>query len=339
MSPLSTSDGLQLQPRDLDLLRELFLSRLLTLSQAADIHFVSKREMAKKRIQKLKAAGLIGVRTRKPYEPSLHFLTRIGFETIRERGLLSVFPNFSWSVLEQRLQVSDLTLRHELNVMDTKAAFFTAARTDPILEIAEFSTWPSLYQFSVISRDGTQMLVKPDGFIRLHQKVAAEKFEHVFFLELDRSTETLDTLARRAQAYLAYYRSGGLAERFGRHRSEYKDFPFRVLMVFKNAERRNNMAERLLAGSPPILTHVWLSTFDEVLAQPLGSIWVRPRDYRDAVAGTEYARSPSHLQPIYRRQTDRESHIEAHVQRQPLLQPTETAPENSGNPTDVISAR
>jgi hypothetical protein len=81
---------------------------------------------------------------------------------------------------------------------------------------------------------------------------------------------------------------GGLAIRYGSTREAYKDFPFRVLMVLPNEERRNNMAERLLQNEPPVLTMVWLTTFSEITTAPLGAIWIRPLEYRDITKGTQY---------------------------------------------------
>jgi hypothetical protein len=69
---------------------------------------------------------------------------------------------------------------------------------------------------------------------------------------------------------------------------EYKAFPFRVLMVLPNEDRRNNMAERLLQNEPPVLTMVWLTTFSEITADPLGAIWMRPLDYREITKRTPY---------------------------------------------------
>lgn len=303
----------------MNLLRDLYVSRIMTLAHAGAIHFGGKHEMAKKRVQKLKSAGMIAERARKAYEPSILYLTRAGFDAIHEEGVLHDLPQLPWSALEQRLQVSELTLRHELEVMNVKAAFFTTTREHPSINIAEFTTWPMLCQFKAVLRQGDEITVKPDGFLRLRHEIGAELFEHIFFLELDRSTETLDTLVRKAQAYLAYYQAGGLAERFGHHRSAYKEFPFRVLMVFKTAERRNNVAERLLAGSPPILTLTWLATIDEVFAGPLGPLWVRPRDYREAIAGTAYSNGSPQLSDVYRRDADRNRHVEGRLQRQTLL--------------------
>src|ERR1700722_14547204 len=45
--------------------------------------------------------------------------------------------------------------------------------------------------------------VKPDGFIRIHEREdSGDTYQSIFFLELDRSTETLETLATRARCYL-----------------------------------------------------------------------------------------------------------------------------------------
>jgi hypothetical protein len=311
MTTRASINGIEIQDRDSDLLRGLFDSRLITLAHASALYFNGSREAAKKRIQKLKSAGLLGERVRKAYEPSVLFLTRQGYSLMKDRGLLHGFPAIAWTSLEKRLQVSDLTLRHEMEVMDVKAAMCGALRARAQFDVSEFSTWPLLFQFEARPGTGAQVLVKPDSFIRIREQDGAEVFEHVFFLELDRSTETLDTLCRRALCYLDFYQRGGLAERFGGERSEYKDYPFRVLMVFSTAERRNNVAERLLVQQPPIFTQVWLSTLKDVLEAPLGPVWIRPRDYCDATDGTQFNIGRVISRSVYRRQEARERFIDS----------------------------
>jgi hypothetical protein len=160
------------------------------------------------------------------------FLTREGLNLLRGHGALAEYPSFGLPALEKRARVSDITLRHELEVMDVKAAFHTAMGKAEGFSIAEFSTWPLLYQFEAVRHDHGEVVVKPDGFIRIHEKEANGGLsEHTFFLEVDRSSETLDTLASKASCYLDYYKSGGFAARNGATRSAYKDYPFRVLMV------------------------------------------------------------------------------------------------------------
>jgi hypothetical protein len=50
---------ISLQDRDIDLLRGLFECRVMTTDHATALYFDGKSEAAKKRLQKIKAAGLI----------------------------------------------------------------------------------------------------------------------------------------------------------------------------------------------------------------------------------------------------------------------------------------
>lgn len=312
---------LQLQDRDLALLSGLFESRVMTIAHATALYFEQKREYAKKRLQKIKAIGLISERPRHTFEPSIFFLTRKGLQLLQEQGILAKYPSFHLTALDRRARVSDLTVRHELAVMDVKAAFHSAIRKLPLFNIDVFSTWPLLNQFPAYHpTNGSEILVKPDGFIRFREGEEKTGHFHEFFLELDRSTEAQDMLVLRALCYFDHYKSGGFAVSNGGERENYKKFPFRVLMVFKTAERRNNTAERLLQGNLPILKQACLSTFEEVTTEPLGAIWFCPADYRDATNGTPFAPSPGHRTREYKRQTARDHFIERNVKKWPLLE-------------------
>ena len=309
---------LQLQNRDFKILDGLFESRVMTSAHIAALYFDDKKEAAKKRLQKIKATGLITERKRRVNEPSILFLTRKGHALLTDEKLIPDFPKLSPTAFEKRADVSPLTIRHELDVMDVKAAFYSALKNSETFSIAEFSTWPLLHQFQA-KRPGheTEVLVKPDGFVRIREK---EKdggvSEHTFFLEVDRSTETQNTLVNRAGCYLDYYKSGGFAVAHGEPRSAYKDFPFRVLFVLKNAERRNNTAERLIESNPPIRTLVYLASFSEVLADPVGKIWIRPVDYAEA---NPNALTSAKRPRVYRRQVGRDALIDQAVPKSALL--------------------
>ena len=317
MRPISISP----QNRDLTLLCSLFESRVMSTDHATALYFDGKDEAAKKRLQKLKAAGLLSERPRKAFEPSILFLTRKGLEMLQERGILAEYPAFDLQALDRRARVSDLTIRHELEVMDVKAAFHAAIQKMPSFSIAGFTTWPLLHEFTVYrpSTGGAETPVKPDGFIRIHETETAGKFEHTFFLELDRSSETQDKLIGKASSYFEYYKSGGFAIRNGANRDDFKKFPFRVLIVCKNTERRNNTAERLLKNTPPILTMVWLTTFADVTADPFGPIWIRPSEYRDATERTPFDPERHINSFAYRRNAEREAFIESKIQKRSLL--------------------
>jgi hypothetical protein len=313
------SDAIILQPRDLALLRDLFESRVMTSTHAAALHFDGSKEATKKRLQKLKAAGFINERTRRPTEPAALFLTVKAFARLREHGILSEYPSLSARNFEKRADVSELTLRHELEVMDVKAAFHSAAAKMENVSIAQFGTWPLLHQFDVSTNGHGETTVKPDGFIRVHEKEQDRVSEHAFFLEVDRSSESLDTLVTKAACYLAHYHSGGCAERNGAPRTAFKEYPFRVLIVCKSAERRNNTALRLLQNNPPIFTHTHLSTLSEVTADPFGAVWLTPVAYRDAVKGTLFDTERAQTTQPYRSQPDREAHVEKHAAKCVLL--------------------
>jgi hypothetical protein len=311
---------IDIQPRDLAVLRGLFEARVMAISHIADLFFDGKAEAAKKRLQKLKAAGFVAERSRRPYEPAVLHLTSSAFRLLRKEGVLADFPHLEWSQLEKRARVSDLTLRHELDVLTVKAALTVAVRRLPNFAITEYVSWPLLYQFEASSPDGHSVLVKPDSFLRLRENDAGgEAYEHTFFLEVDRSTETQDTLAERAALYRDYYRRGGLARRLNGEGAAPEDVPFRVLFVFKTAERRNNAAERMLQLHPPVLRQAWLTTFEEVTRDPLGAIWVQPHDYLEVTCGTAFDPERRRELLSYRRQSEREALVEQAVRKHCLL--------------------
>src|SRR5258708_7169456 len=198
-------DSIHLQERDIALLRGLFESRTFTAAHATILYFDGKEEAAKKRLQKLKAAGFVGSRRQRVVDPAALFLTRKGLAVLNEAGVLFEYPALDPASLDKRSRVSDLTLRHELEVMDVKAAFHSAARKTSVFDVAEFSTWPLLYQFRAYPAGAgpADVMVKPDGLIRIHEKEDdGGVSEHTFFLSVDRSSEIQYSLITRAGCYL-----------------------------------------------------------------------------------------------------------------------------------------
>lgn len=302
-----------IQERDIAILTGFFDSRIMTASHVAALYFAGRREAAKKRLQALKRAGLISERPRQSFEPAILFLTRSGIDLLRQRGVLIRYPYFDNKALERRARVSETTIRHELAVMDVKATLCAALEKCAGLSISEFTTWPLLTQFE---SDIGNSPVKPDGFARID---GVDGKKHALFIELDRSTETQSILVARAQSYLRHYMSGRFAKHHGASPSAFKSHPFRVLYVLQTEERRNNTAESLLRTNPPILSIIWLTTIREILADPLGPIWVRPVDYRDAVRGTEFDTTRIAHRRTYRRETAREESVASRIHKHQLI--------------------
>ena len=256
----------------------------MTLKHIAVLYFAGRREAAKKRVQRLKRASLIKERARLPWEPAILHLTRGGLNALREYDDTS--PNaVVVGTLGKRPQVTDQTLRHEIDVTDVKAALCAALATRSDLRLVDFTTWPSRMEFranvkaagSVLSR---RVTVRPDGFLDVYSLTTRRN--HRFFLEVDRSTETLDRIVAKANCYRDYYRSGGFALRQGGSDHAYGEFPFVVLLVVRSAARRDNIARRLLALAPPILSQVWIATLAALLYDPLGKTWLPPIALRRA---------------------------------------------------------
>lgn len=311
--------GIVVQERDLAVLFGLFESRVATLAHLADLFFEGRKEAAKKRLQKLKSAGLIRERARRASEPALLFLTTTAFDLLTERGLLSKYPPLGRNAFEKRVQVSPATILHELDVVSAKASVVRAISGSDTLRVTEFCTWPMLNEFETESRLNGRVTVKPDGFLRIHENDSdSGLFEHNFFVEVDRSTESQQIVAQKVVHYLTHYRTGGFAASVGLSADAYKEAPFRVLMLFRNAERRNNAAERLLQNDPPIRTMAWLTTHDDFFTNPLGDIWLRPHDYDKATRDTRFALGKANGH-IYRRNVARDEWISRNVRLLRLL--------------------
>jgi hypothetical protein len=194
-------------------------------------------------------------------------------------------------------------------------------------DILAFSIHSNVLQFTVPTRTPGQhtQTVRPDGYFRL---TAPGSPPLDFFLEVDRSTEALRILVEKARGYRAFYRTGGFARRSGGSPVDFNKYPFRVLMVFMTAERRNNVAELLLHDRPPIRSQVLLTTFAEAISDPFGPIWVTPEEYRNAL-GSDMPTVPHAKRRPYRRPAARDALVEARVEKVSILPRTPPPPPES----------
>lgn len=257
-----------IQSRDLRMLRGLFECRVMTSRHASELYFGGRSEMAKKRLQRLRDADIVASRSDRRFEKTNFFLTRRGIEILALAQMLADFPKVRGLSLARRMDVSDLTLRHELAVMDVKVSFH---RTAPMhgVEVREFGTWPARIQFK--SERG---LIKPDAFLRIRDRAGRER---TFYLELDRSTKPLGALVEQCMGYRACRKA---RVRLTTHSwdEDAREHRFTVLYVLQNEGRLENFARKLLSSLPPIRSLVWLTTMDALERDPFGAIWLRPKD-------------------------------------------------------------
>lgn len=267
---LKGMSSLALLPQDLALLHELYISRELTLEQIAKFHFQGSIDIAKRQLHTLRYHRL--VKTRRRFGITTHYLTQIGFKYLKDRHAITCYRPENRRTLSKRMEISDRTIRHELAVADVKVALLSS-RVSP-LEIPLFITWPWLIEFTAHHPQTRQPAVlKPDGFFVLRD---AQGKDHFFYVEVDMSTERHEVILNKAALYRAHAQSGEFA-RMGSSLGT-GNYHFRVLLVTKTKQRRNELAMSLL--SVPILMQVWLTTKDELETEPWGAIWMRPADVR-----------------------------------------------------------
>lgn len=296
-SPQITSHSPVIQPRDLDILRTLLDAKVAFSRQIAAIHFSGKHEATKKRLQTLRRSGFIAARARRPQEPAVLFLTRIGLRLLKDRGLLPDSSQGLPASLERIPRTRDSTVRRELEVLDVRIALQEALAGLPFT-LTCFTTSQHL-QASSSGRPRNGLRIRPDAFIAFnHTTPGSHSSSILLYLQPDRPAESLESLVARAQAYRTHFQSGDFARFLGESPERYRDFPFRVLFVFKTRERQDAFAQCLLSLSPPILTQAWLTTFAELVADPVGAIWLCPIDYRPRSNGASGRRTSRERRPL-----------------------------------------
>ncbi len=270
-------NGIVLQPRDYALLQGLLDSRLMTLKHAAALHFEGKIEAAKKRLQKLHAAGFIFRRARRPQDPAVYTLGRAGYLNLKRAGLIDSAHDPGWAKLYKRQSIGDLMLAHELAVMDVKVSFVTAIAARPDLELAEISTSPDRHKFRVVeavpAKGGgvrfRSLFAKPDGFLHVSNRdEAARSMDRFIFLEIDRGTESHRRLLDKLRHYDQLRRKGGAFGPASRNHKDHGRF-FILLIVFHSETRMANFVSSLQAACSRRKSRARFATIKEVLAHPL----------------------------------------------------------------------
>jgi hypothetical protein len=237
----NTSPSLRLTSRDVDILEALGSYRFLSVPQLAVLYFAS-RSTAEARLRALHTADLV-VRVFMPVRPFDRTATTI----------YALGPKGSALVGERREGVRP---RH-LTAKDRRSALFldhTLRRNDVRIclelldrDLAGFHllTWkqaPEEVRGSAVVRSGTKderIPVVPDGFfaVRYRGEITA------YCLETDMGTVNTERMLARYRAYLEWWRTGGMAARFGR-------VPTRVLTMTTAPGRRPSGQRGLLVHLP-----------------------------------------------------------------------------------------
>ena len=204
----------ELSDRDWLVLADLRRVRLLTTQQIERLHFRdgSPRTQARRCRRTLQRLTDLGVLHR--------FARRVGGVRAGSAG-----ATFGLATLGQRLthsagpaggvrqrrpwEPSAYFFSHVLAVSELYVQLREADRTGAI-DVIGFDAEPACWRRQR-GRSGAALVVKPDAYVR----VGVGDFEEYRFVEIDRSTESLSVIARKAEIYVDYWRSGDEQRRAG----------------------------------------------------------------------------------------------------------------------------
>lgn len=186
-------EAIELQPRDWEFLLGLFDSRVVTVAQAGEIYFEGRLAMAKKRVGKLKRAGLLLARPAPVGAPAVLYLSRAGLRLLADHDFIHAGDEASLGRLARRAYVSAQTLAHEVAVVGVVAAFHRVGRECGAFLVSGFWTRPRPF------RAGGASALRPDAEMGLRGADSA-RAERVF-IEVDNSTESLRVIRAKLAGY------------------------------------------------------------------------------------------------------------------------------------------
>ena len=240
------------QGRDLRLLRELSVMRVIDRAQAQLIAGFGTQQGASFRMLGLTEAGLVlryNIGTAAGGQKALYLLSAIGAKAV---GV----PNRSPRRKSGMTVAVDIFARHQLAVNDIHCAL---KYKDIPVEGVRFLRWVSFFD-SVVP--GIALI--PDGYAEMETNAGIV----ASFLEVDFDTEGLTVWRTKIRNYLTLALSGEFEKRF--HQSR-----FRVLVI-ANSERRMQSIRKLAATMTNKI--FWLSTLDALRKDFWAPVWLRPRE-------------------------------------------------------------
>ncbi|MEC3979534.1 replication-relaxation family protein [Amycolatopsis sp. H20-H5] len=258
----------QLSARDLAVLGSLQEFRLMTGAQLRRLHFGSGQVATQARKARASLKRLTEI------EVVVRLARRIGGNHAGSEGYVYGLGGWGHAVLdadqvEQRrhrrvIETRPAFLDHILAVGDVAVALDEYQRAGRC-QIDELRAEPGAWrQFT--GDDRQQRTLKPDGFIR----VTVGEYELSSFVEMDMSTESVPTIARKLGVYVDYWRAGQEQQRHG-------VFP-RVWWLVPDQVRHAAIArtiERLPAGARGLFSVALQSgAVDQLLRPPVDEMTV-----------------------------------------------------------------
>jgi hypothetical protein len=289
-------------PRDVHILKVLSKYRYLTTNDLKRLCFAANKNTLRTQ-QRLKLLTDVGLVDRMMQfhddgrrKAFCFFLSEFGYTYLQENGhdvpsyvskragkVKYVFLQHTldvvsfWITLELSLQritdveivltfIPDFEIRQDALLKESKQSIRTKDR--------------ELYQEVIAPHSKHKFVVYPDALFTLTAKHGDEEQTKMFALEIDRGSETLETIRQKIIAYDLALKQGKL-KKYG----DVNDKNFAVLVQTNSAKRASNLREGLIGTSGEHL--VWITSVQEVTDDSLllKPIWTDARGKRKAILG------------------------------------------------------
>ena len=243
--------GLILQPRDLQLLRELSVMRIADREQVKLAAGFTSTTRANTRVLALTRAGLL-----KRFFLGYSGAKKALYSLAPKGGQVAGVPCRGPRRPQETMLVADFFVEHQLTINEIYCALkYTPITTRQVT----FRRWLSFHEPLV-----SQINLIPDGYVEF----ATPSGVSACFLEVDLGHETLSVWKEKARRYLQLAVSGEYQKRFHQER-------FRVL-VLVNSERKLHSIRKAVAEVTQKI--FWFATLESVQKDFFASAWCRPAD-------------------------------------------------------------
>jgi hypothetical protein len=258
-------ERLVLQLRDRDILVVVYTYRFLTSEQVQELFGFGCTRRVNIRLRRLFDNGYLSrsfLSTTRGSGKALYFLGPQGTAVVaRELGLdLTAVKNR----MKCLSQLKEFFLCHALELNKVRISISQAVQSQAEMKLETWISDNDCEQPYDVIVGGKEILrrFRPDGYFRIWYHGKA----YGFFLELDRSTESLSRFKSKVQTYLEFTRLGYYRRRFGLN-------GFRVLVIAPTRERMKNLKQ---AVEQVTQEGFRFTTMDQIMGNKvLGHIWQR----------------------------------------------------------------
>ena len=264
--------SVQIQKRDIDILKALLACRYLSTSQIQRVFFRNNRSVVCSRLNK----KLLPQKIVCQHYPKVRFQNTEAIYSIGSEGA---------KILKEKLGVdarvnlgspsfSSLFLNHLLEINEFWIALRDACQ--PGNGNCTLVSWWTEHKIRKKIQPTGETTPIPDSRFILQYR---DESRGSFFLEIDRGSERMQVIQNKVRAYLKYYLSG-------RQKMDYGFKKFRVLVVVPD---RTRLEKVLKASAEAGANNMFLFGIrkDVTPKSILGRVWVTPRDFYGVTPGSD----------------------------------------------------